>query len=255
MSGLKARGFTRFVRSPYLLGGVLLLVLWQAFSLIAGARIVPPPIPVLTRFAELLPGVLWRHALASFARVALSLLLSTAAAIPVGLAAGRSRRADALLSPLTYLLYPVPKIALLPVVMLLFGMGDLSKVIVVSLVLFFQTLVTVRDAAREVEPQYLVSIRSLGAGRLQVLRYVILPAILPALFTSVRIGAGTALAVLFFAETFATKHGLGYFIMDGWMRINYLDMFAGIVGIGVLGLALFRLIDLLERRLCPWKDA
>lgn len=249
------RGFSRFVRSPYLLGGVLLLALWQVFSLAAGARVVPPPVPVLVRFAELLPGVLWRHALASFARVASSLLLSTAVAIPVGLAAGRSRRADALLSPLTYLLYPVPKIALLPVVMLLFGMGDVSKVIVVSLVLFFQTLVAVRDGARDVEPQYLVSIRSLGAGRFQVLRYVILPAILPAIFTSLRIGAGTALAVLFFAETFATKYGLGYFIMDGWMRINYLDMFAGIVGIGVLGLVLFRLIDLTERRLCPWKNA
>jgi NitT/TauT family transport system permease protein len=88
---------------------------------------------------------------------------------------------------------------------------------------------------------------------LDFLRFVVLPAILPAVLTALRIGSGTALAVLFFAETFFTELGLGIFIVDGWMKASYADMLAGIVAIGLLGLLLFTVLDRAQRLLCRWQ--
>jgi NitT/TauT family transport system permease protein len=235
-------------------GGLALLGLaWWACSALLPGGFVPAPGPSLARFFFLLPGPLAAHAAASLGRVAAALVLSLLAAVPAGMAIGRSRRLDRLLSPVLYLLYPVPKIALLPVLMLLFGLGDSSKVLIVFLVLFFQVLVSVRDAAREVPAQFLVSLRSLGGTRRQAVRYVLLPSLVPALLSSLRIGTGTALAVLFFSETFGTNVGLGWFVMESWMRLSYVDMAAGILGLAVSGLALFLAIDFLHWRMCRWQ--
>lgn len=244
-------GFARFAA---LAGGIAALgAAWWAFSRLVPAGFVPAPLPVLARFFQLLPGALALHAAASFARVAAALVLALLTAVPAGMAIGRSRTTDRLLAPVIYVLYPVPKIALLPVLMLLFGLGDSSKVLIVFLVLFFQVLVAVRDASREVPPQFLLSLRSLGGTRRQAARYVLLPSLLPALLSSLRIGIGTSLAVLFFSETFGTRTGLGWFVMESWMRLSYVDMFAGILCLGLLGLALFLGVDAVHRRLCRWQ--
>ena len=234
-------------------GALLVLLLWQLLSVALSPRLIPPPLPVARLVIAMLPDSLWRHALASLARVLAALLVSLAAALPLGVAMGRLPVLDSVLAPAVYLLYPVPKIALLPVVLLLFGLGDVSRVLIVTLVLFFQLLVTVRDGVRSLEPQYLASIRSLGAGEWQIFRHVVGPWLLPRLVSALRIGSGTALAVLFFAETFATRHGLGFLIMDSWMRISYPQMFAGIVGMAAVGLLLFAALDLLEARACRWQ--
>jgi NitT/TauT family transport system permease protein len=125
--------------------------------------------------------------------------------------------------------------------------------VIVFLVLFFQVLVAVRDAAREVPLPFLISLRSLGGTRRHALRYVLAPALVPALLSSLRVGTGTALAVLFFSETFGTSLGLGWFVMESWMRMSYVDMFTGIFCLGLLGLAIFLLIDVLHHRLCRWQ--
>jgi NitT/TauT family transport system permease protein len=207
---------------------------------------------VLARFWELLSQGLLLHAGASLARVLLALALAALVAVPLGIALGRSKRLDLLLSPAAYLLYPVPKIALLPILLLLFGTGDLTRVIVVFLVLFFQVLLAVRDGARSVSTIQLRSIDSLGGGRWDRFRFVIWPSVVPRLLTALRVGSGTALAVLFFAETFFTRFGLGFFIVDSWMKLSYLDMFAGILAISLLGFVLFSVIDLVERRVTRW---
>jgi NitT/TauT family transport system permease protein len=231
----------------------IVLLAWQAAAVALRHPALPPPAAVLGRFGDLLAADLWRHALASLARVVAALAASFVPALPLGVALGRVRRLDAVFSPAVYLLYPVPKIALLPVVLLLFGLGNVAKVVVVSLVLFFQMLVAVRDAVRAVDPRFLLSIRSLGARPAQVFRYVLWPSLLPSLLAALRVGSGTALAVLFFAETFFTRYGLGSFLVDAWMRAAYTDLFAGVVGLGLLGLLLFAAIDLAEARFCRWR--
>ncbi|HCG98619.1 MAG TPA: ABC transporter permease, partial [Actinobacteria bacterium] len=86
----------------------------------------------------------------------------------------------------------------------------------------------------------------------QIYKHVVYPASLPKMFTALRIASGTAIAVLFFAESFATEEGLGYFIMDAWSRFNYSDMFGGIVAMALMGLLIYELLDVVERRACAW---
>lgn len=237
----------------WLVGVAATLLLWEAISLAVPAGFVPDPLAVCARFLVLLPRSLWRHILASLARIGAALAAALLLAVPAGMALGRIRLLDRMFSASAYLLYPVPKIALLPVIMLLFGLGNVSKALIVFLVLFFQVLIAVRDAARGVAEPYLLSLRSLGARRTQVFRWLLWPALLPALLSSLRIGTGTALAVLFFAETFGTSVGLGWFVMESWMRMSYVDMFAGIVALGLLGLGLFLCIDAAQRLSCRWQ--
>lgn len=235
------------------LAAAVILGAWWVFARALDSPVLPGPLAVLARMAEIGPRILLRHTGASLGRVAAALAVATAAALPLGLVMGRSRRVDRLIAPIAYLLYPVPKIALLPIVFLLVGIGDAARITVVVLVLFFQILVAVRDAARAIPNAYLVSFASIGGTRWQSLRFVLLPAILPELLTALRLGTGTALAVLFFAETFFTNYGLGTFIVESWMRVSYPDMMAGIVSIGLLGLVLFVALDLVEHFVCWWK--
>ncbi len=244
----------RFPRGMRALIGILSLILvWWAASLAAGGKIIPSPPTVIVRFVQLLPSILLPHILWSLLRISAAMALAFLTAAPAGLALGRVRGLDRVFSPLAYLLYPVPKIALLPVVMLIFGLTDASRIAIVYLVLFFQVLVAVRDGAARVRPEHLLSLRSLGDRRLDSLRFVIWPSLLPSLLTTLRIAAGTALAVLFFAETFGTQRGLGYFTVESWMRVSYTDMFAGILGLGLLGFGLFTVLDLIEARVCRWQ--
>jgi NitT/TauT family transport system permease protein len=234
--------------------GAALVTAWWLASLALGSPFLPSPDVVALRLAALAAGPIWGHLLASLGRVLASVAVAGAAAVPLGIAAGRSRAVDRLVTPFAYLLAPVPKIALLPVIMLLAGLGEASRVIVVFLVLFFQFLVAARDGARAVPEAYYLSLASLGARPRHQLRWVTWPAVLPSLFTALRVGIATALAVLFFAETFGTRWGLGYFVVESWMRMAYPDLYAGVVVFGALGLVLTRLADAAARRACRWRD-
>ena len=237
---------------PYLLALAFLFLLWHGAALALKTEALPGPVSVMKSFVKEMGGSLASHFFISTYRVLASLILALLAAVPVGIAMGRIKRADALASPLVYLTYPVPKIAFLPLVLLLFGIGDSSKIFLIAFILFFQILVTTRDAAREIPREHILSMRSLGANRMQKAVHLVLPAVLPSILTSLRIGIGTAIAVLFFVESFATNHGLGIFILDAWSRLDYESMYAGIVGMGLLGVILYEGVEILDRTLCRW---
>lgn len=247
------------------LGTLFLLVAWQALSwlvsagllpIAARANILPGPLQVFPVFWTELPKGLGGHFLVSLGRVLASMALAVVLAVPAGLVMGQSRRLNRLFSPLIYLTYPVPKVVLVPVVVLFFGIGDLSKVVVITLILFFQILVLVRDAAANLRVELIQSVQSLGAGRRALFFYVYLPASLPAVLTALRVSVGIAVAVLYVAELYATRQGLGYYIFfQGSSLFNYPAMYAGIVAMALMGLGLYFAIDWLERRLCPWEFA
>ncbi|MCC7358949.1 MAG: ABC transporter permease subunit [Anaerolineales bacterium] len=252
-------------KSDLVLGTLVLLLLWQLTSWVVGAgllpaaaraNILPGPFTVFPVFWAELPKGLGGHFLVSLGRVLASMALAVLLAAPAGLVMGQSRRLNRLFSPLLYLTYPVPKVVLVPVVVLVFGVGDASKVVVITLILFFQILVLVRDAAANLRPELIQSVRSLGAGRRALFFYVYLPASLPAVLTALRVSVGIAVAVLYVAELYATQQGLGYYIfLQGSSLFNYPAMYAGIVAMALLGLGLYFAIDWLERRLCPWEFA
>ena len=237
-----------------LAAAALLGLVWAGLAALLRRPFLPAPGLAAARFiARMADGSLLLHLGASARRIGLALLATGPAAAGLGLAAGRSKRLDAILSPFVYLLHPLPKVAFLPIIMLFFGLGDLAKVILIGLIIFGQILVAARDAAKAVDPALIEAVRSLGAGRLGLIRHVVFPSALPSLLTALRIGLGTAIAVLFLAETFATESGLGFYIMDAWARVNYPDMYAAIGALALFGLLVYAAIDLLEVRLCRWR--
>lgn len=242
----------RFPAISYVVSVFLLLILWQTAATFLGTDALPEPVPVFITFARSMGGALMGHFLVSALRVLMSLIFALGAAVPLGIYMGRSRRVDKLLSPIVYITYPIPKIALLPLVIILFGIGNVSKVFLIALILFFQILVSTRDAAREIPRAFILSMRSLGATRRQKAVHLVLPAVLPKILTSLRIGIGTAIAVLFFVESFATNSGLGYFILDAWSRLDYREMYAGIMGMGLLGVILYEAVEILDNTFCRW---
>lgn len=234
---------------------VALLVIWHFGSLAVGSRAFPGPVPALTAFASAFWSDLAPHLVTSTWRVLAATALGTVLAVPLGLVLGRSPRADAVAAPLIFLTYPIPKVVFLPVLLVLLGLGDASKIVLITLIVFFQLLVTARDAARAIPAGSVLSVRSLGAGRLDVFRHVVVPAALPDIFTALRIGTGTAVAVLFLAESIGGTSGLGYYIIDAWGRLAYDAMFAGILGMALLGVAIYELLEIAEARLCRWTRA
>lgn len=239
-----------------LYAALVIVLAWQLGAMAVQRSILPTPWQVARTFVREIQGDLIAHFLASLWRVVASTLLAIGLAAPAGLVLGQSQRLNRLFSPLIYLLYPIPKVVLVPVLLLFLGIGDLPKIVIIFLILFFQVLVLVRDRAASLRPELLQSVRSLGAGRRALFRFVYLPASLPAILTALRQSVGTAVAVLYVAELFATQKGLGYYIyLNGSTLFNYPAMYAGVVAMSLLGLGLYFTVDWLERRLTAWQYA
>jgi len=238
------------------LGALTTLLLWQLLAWAIDRPVFPPPHKVLLAFGQDIFGDLGRHFLVSAWRVTAAIVLSVVAAAPLGLGLGQIRGLNRLFAPLIYIVHPIPKIVFLPVILVLLGSGDVSKIFIIALILFFQILVVVRDAAADLRPELILSVRSLGAGRRALYRYVYFPAAIPAVLTALRVSVGTAVAVLFIAESFATTSGLGYYIIiEAWGALRYPEMFSGVLAMSVLGLGLYFAVDTLDRKLCPWREA
>jgi len=241
-------------RQELLYALIVLLLLWELAAIAVNRPILPTPFQVGAAFITELKGDLLGHFTASLWRVVASMLLSVLLAVPAGLVMGQSERINRLFSPIIYLLYPIPKVVFVPIILLLLGIGNLPKILIIFFILFFQILVLVRDQAASLRSELIQSVQSLGAGRRALFRFVYLPASLPAILTALRQSVGTAVAVLYIAELFATEKGLGYYIyINGSTFFNYPSKYAGIVAMSLLGLGLYWSIDWLERRLCRWQ--
>lgn len=241
-------------RRDVLLAAVTLLAVWQAAAMIVDLPILPPPLEVMGVFFRELRRDLLVHFAVSLWRVSAGMTLSVLAAAPAGLAIGGSKKLNRFFSPFIYLLYPIPKVVLVPVVILFLGIGDTAKIVILFLILFFQILVLVRDQASGLPPQLIQSLRSLGAGRRALFRFVYLPASLPAILTALRQSIGTAVAVLYVTELSATRYGLGYYIyFKGSTLLDYPAMYAGVVAMSILGLGMYFAVDWAERTLCKWR--
>lgn len=238
----------------YVFAVAFVLAGWHITALLLATPALPTPAQTISVFAKFAPALL-PDFLTSLGRLAASLAIGVALGAPVGLFLGRSRVAGRLFSPVLYILYPLPKIVILPILLVLFGLGGAPKIALVTITVFFQVVVVMRDAAAAIEPATLLSVRSLGAGRLALWRHVVIPATLPELFTTLRVSTSVAIAVLFFSESIAGSTGLGYFIMNSWAMVNYPRMFAGIIALAGLGCGVYILFDICERALTRWRRA
>ncbi len=223
-----------------MIGVIMFFCLWQLLALIVDRPILPGPIEVVPLFFQNITGELGLHFLASAARVLAAIFLATIFAAPLGLVLGQMPQLDRVFSPLIAIIYPIPKIIFLPVIYVLMGISDFSKITLIALIIFFQILVVVRDEAAGLRKELILSVKSLGAGRRALFRYVYLPASLPAVLTALRVSVGTAVAVLFIAEQSLTSYGLGYYIViETYQVLLYPEMYTGIMAMGLLGILLY----------------
>jgi NitT/TauT family transport system permease protein len=236
-----------------LLSILMMLLLWYIIAYLLNRPILPYPHRVFLVFARELFHELGKHLIASSLRVLLSIGIGIITASPLGIILGQSQRLDKIFLPFIYLLYPIPKVVFVPLAILFFGLGEFPKVLIIYVIIFFQIVVLVRDQSKTLKPELILSVRSLGAGRRALFRFVYLPSTLPAIFTAIRQSTGTAIAVLYLTELFGTKYGLGYYIfLTGSTLLDYSSMYAGILAMSLLGLGIYLGIEFLQKRLCPW---
>jgi len=241
------------VRRPltYLLATVFVLVAWQLLAWAIGS----PALPTATRAFQALwqaKAAIAPQALASLLVIVSSTVLGMVLGLPIGLALGRLPGLDRFAAPVVFLLYPIPKVVFVPVLLVLLGLGNAPKVVLIAIVVFFQTIVSVRDAARAVPRDFVDAMAALGMRRRQVIAHLVLPATLPALCTAVRVNIATAIAILFLAESIAGSSGLGYYIVLMWGRLDYPSMFAGIIALAILGVVLYEAVGAAERHWLGW---
>lgn len=233
-------------------GFFLLMLLWYTAYIIIDRNVMPNPVLVIRALPGLLEHNILTHFAHSFYRVFMSLGISMAAGLTIGILAA-SKTFAKILNPFIYFTYPIPRVALLPVVMLVFGFGDASKIIMITLIVVFPIILVVRDGVRDIPGEMYNAVTCLGASRFQVFLIITLPWAAASIFSTLRLSLGTAVAVLFFTETYGTNYGMGFFIMDMWQRINYVMMFAGIAVLSFAGFLLFVIIDIVENIVLKWK--
>jgi len=237
----------------YLVAIILILVVWQVIATFSNDYVIAGPLKVFSKLlSEAKTSDFWKHIGSSTYRILTAMGLAFITAVPLGLSLGLSRRLDEFAKPLIYLSYPIPKVVLLPVVMLIFGLGDTSKIIMLWMILFFQLLITTRDAARGVTKAARYSLLSLGGGKLDLFREVIWPSCLPSVLTALRITTGTVVAVLFLIESIGTNWGMGFYIIDAWGRADISQIFVGMVVLALIGIILYETFDMFERTFCKW---
>jgi NitT/TauT family transport system permease protein len=236
-----------------LTGFISFIILWELLYLLLNTHTIPsPPATIINMIT--VPNKLLMHCAASSLRVITAIGISLIIGVPTGVLMGVNKVWKRVFSPLLYFIYPIPKVAFLPVFMLLFGLGNTSKIILIIWIIIFQIMLSVRDGVEQISPLYFKVMDSFCVTTGQKYRYLILPAILPQIFSGLRISIGISLASLFFAENYATVYGIGYSILSAWTKMNYVEMFGGILALGFLGIIMFSILDLIEAICIPWTE-
>lgn len=236
---------------------VVLLLVWEiAVHLgLLDARFFPAPSQIFGTLVELIQsGVLWTNTWASLQRLFWGFLLGGAPALLLGIAMGLYRPLRAAIDPLVAATYPIPKSAILPLILLVFGLGEPSKIVMVATGVFYPVLVNARAGVLEINKIYLDVGRNFGARRWQVFRTIALPGALPLIMTGVKLGVGMGLILIAIAEMIGAKSGLGYMIWNAWEILSVETMYVGLIVIALLGVLLSLALDELERILVPWRN-
>lgn len=234
------------------------LALWEIAPRagLTDSTFLPPFSAVVNTWWELLrSGDLIDHAKASLTRSFSGFSLALAFSIPVGLAIGWWHKVAQLLNPLLELFRNTAALALLPVFIMLLGLGETSKIAIVFYACVFPLLLNTISGVRNVDPLLIKSGRSMGLSSIQLFRKIIIPASIPTIFVGVRQAASASILVLVAAEMVGAKEGLGYMIQYTQFSFQIKEMFAGIITISVIGLVLNYLLVFAERRLMVWKQS
>src|SRR5205814_280383 len=233
-----------------------LLLAWELAAQFGAidVRFFPAPsaiMVVLFRMAG--TGELLDHVLISMQRITLGFLLGGIPAIVIGIIMGISRPVRALVDPLIIATYPIPKSAILPFILLIFGLGEMSKVVMVAIGVFFPIAINATAGVLQIPPIYLDVGKSFKASRWDTFRTIALPGALPFIMTGIKLGAGLALILIAVAEMVGAKSGLGYMIWSAWETFAVAKMYVGLFTIALIGFGISILLREVERVIIRWK--
>ena len=245
------------------LSGATLLVLLTVWWMVTALQLItplflPPPQRVWHQLltigssAGFMDATLWQHLTASLTRVVIALLAATLIGVPVGILMGLNATVRGILDPLIELYRPVPPLAYLPLMVIWFGIGETSKILLIYLAIFAPIAMSALAGVKSAQQVRLHAARSLGASRWQVLWYVILPGALPEILTGIRIGLGVGWSTLVAAELIAATRGLGFMVQSAGEFLATDVVLAGIAVIALIAFALELGLRAVQRRLTPW---
>lgn len=233
-----------------------LVIAWEAFSRLGWVPVLflPSPLGVLRETVDMLvSGELLVHVVASLKRLALGFAVGGGLGVAVGVAVGFFSLADAVGTPLIAATFPIPKIALLPLLILWLGIGESSKIAVIALGVFFPMAINTATGVRQADPLLVRAAVAFGASRWSVIRKVILPSALPMIFAGLKLGAGTALLLLVAAEMIAVESGIGFLVLNAGNLMDTTKLMVGIVVLSALGVLSHWGLTRLERIAVPWR--
>lgn len=233
-----------------------LLVAWEALARagLVPVLFLPSPLGVLAEAWDMLvSGEILVHLAASLRRLLLGFAVGGAAGVAVGIAVGFFSVAEAIGTPLIAATFPIPKIALLPLLILWLGLGEASKIAVIALGVFFPMAINTATGVRQADPLLVRAAVAFGARRWSVIRKVILPSALPMIFAGLRLAAGTALLLLVAAEMIAVESGIGFLVLHAGNLMATTKLMVGILVLSLLGVLSHWGLGRLERLLIPWR--
>jgi ABC-type nitrate/sulfonate/bicarbonate transport system permease component len=236
---------------------VLLLVVWELLvrAKFLDARFVPAPSTIFeTAWQMILSGELWEHVRASLLRLAGGFVVGVVPGIAIGLVMGLNRYVRAALDPLVAATFPIPKIAILPLLMLAFGIGEASKIAVIAIAVVYLALINTMLGVVTLDRVYFEVARNYGAPWRKLFTRVIIPGALPHIFAGLRLSLGVSLIVIVSAEFVAAKSGIGYLIWTSWESLVIEKMFVGIIVITLLGVVFNAILKEVERLCIPWRN-
>ena len=233
---------------------VAVLLVWQLAALRGLPDYVLSPVEIAKHFLEALGSAeLYEHAWASLARSLPGFAIGSALGALFGLAAGTARWFDRMLSPAVFLTYPVPKIVMLPIFMLWFGIGDLSKVLIIALACFYPVFINAYYGVKATRTILVWSALNMGASEAEIFRRVVVPSAAPMIFASMRVSLALSFIVMFAAEMIAASSGLGYLTRIAENSLRFDLMYVSLLAIAILGYAGDRLVRFAQRRLLAWQ--
>jgi NitT/TauT family transport system permease protein len=237
---------------------LVLLLLWEIAvrTALLDARFFPAPSKIFGTFVELLKdGSLAQNTWASLQRLFWGFLLGGIPALLLGVTIGLYRPVRAVVDPLVAATYPIPKSAIFPLILLIFGLGEASKIVMVAIGVFYPVLINSSIGVLEINRVYLDVGRNFGAGRWQVFRTIALPGAMPHIMSGIKLGLGMGLILISIAEMIGAKSGLGFMIWNAWELLAVENMYVGLIVIALLGFILSVLLNELERLLVPWRTS
>lgn len=235
---------------------VVLLAAWQAAASggLIDARLFPAPTTIAARAGEMVvSGELWTHLSATLFRFASGFGIGAVVGIAAGLLMGVSRVLNAAFGPLFSALYALPKIAILPLLLLIFGLSEVPRVIAVAFTVFFVLQINTLSGVRQIDARTQEAATAYGAVGWKRIVYVILPGSLPSVFTGLRVAAGLGVVVVTAVEFVASNSGLGYLIWNSWQLFQAEKMYVGLLVVALLGATVTFLLSLLEQLALPWR--